>query len=105
MQKNLQQGSRLAAGLNARLADGSVALPIVVSSWLEECNDAYVNGEDISTSEMSEAELAVFGIGLIDELRGIIESHGRAGAATAFAEAELRGYWEDLEKARKALRN
>jgi hypothetical protein len=54
---------------------------------------------------MSEAELAVFGIGLIDELRGIIESHGGAGAATAFAEAELRGYWEDLEKARKALRN
>jgi hypothetical protein len=61
-------------------------------------HDAFLNGDDISTSEMNDAEQAIFGIGLIDELRAIV------GAATAY-EAELQGYWADLEKARKALRN
>jgi hypothetical protein len=100
-----QQGSRLAAGLNARLADGSIALPIAVSWWREEWREAARNGEKISTSEMNDAEMAAFGIGFFEELRGISEAHGVPGAATSY-EAELQGCWEDLEKARsKALCN
>jgi hypothetical protein len=99
--QNLQkrQGSRLAAELNARLA-GAEPLLDIVAWWQGERREAVLNGEKISAADMNDAEGAVFGIGLIDELRGIGKSSGVPEAATAY-ESELQGYWAELEKTRK----
>jgi hypothetical protein len=75
------KGSRLAAELNARLA-GSAPLPDVVAWWREEWRKTARTEEEIFTSEMNENEGAVFGIGLIEELRALNESHGVPGAAS-----------------------
>jgi hypothetical protein len=103
-QQPQQQGTRLAPELNRRLADSSIPLTSVVEWWLGERNAAYVNnGEYMSTSDMNEAEQAMFGIILIGEMCGPSSSPPEAGHPF---ETELRDYWADLEKASsKVLRN
>jgi hypothetical protein len=75
----------------------------VVAWWRREYREAVLNGEDISTADMNEAEGAISCIGIVEELRTINGWHGVPGAATAH-EADLRGFMKELEMARAALR-
>ena len=95
-----QQGSRLAPEFNRRLADGSIPLPTAVGWWQEEWRVATLNGEDISTEDLSDAEFAAFGIGFYD--RAINEA---AAYETAAYEIDKQRCWAELEQARQALRS